>query len=166
MNTPRRTRPRRRGNITLETILAIPILAIVTFAIVQFGILVVVMQTVTQAAVEGARRAAMEGNPAAASTAAIEAANQVLALHDLEIVNGDPTSDTRIVVEYAGAAPVISGDPGLACSTPLPAVLNPSEVRVTVCVDLTTAPLLSLSLPFGLNLFGRRFEISSMATIE
>jgi Flp pilus assembly protein TadG len=158
----------RRGSGTLELILALPVLFIVTLAIFQFGILMVVQQTVTTAATDGARAAAKEITPAVANAAAIAAVNDTLAVHSLVVdpTSTDTTSDTKLVVEYGGTPDIITGDPDLSCSTPSSPALGPTEVRVTVCVDLTTSPLLNVLTSFGFDLSGRRFEISSMATIE
>lgn len=155
----------RRGNITLEAILVIPILAAIAFSVIQFGILMVVQQTVTTAAIDGARAAAKEATATAAANAAEAAVDKVLALHKLQIDDGNPASDTVLIVQYGNDPAIERGDPGLDC---FPPAVTPAanEVQVTICVDLTTSPLLSLPDRFGVNFTNRRFEISSMATIE
>lgn len=165
---PRTHRRLRRGVGVLQLIVALPVLLITTLAIFQFGFVMVVQQTVTAAATEGARAAAKEMTASAANMAAIAAVNSVLDIHGLVVdpTSTDPASDTKMVLEYAGGSPVITGDPGLGCSTPSsPSVLG-GEVRVTVCVDLTTSPLLNVLTTFGFDFTGKRLEISSMAALE
>ena len=158
----------RRGSGTLELILALPVLFFVTLAIFQFGFLMVIQQTVTTAAIDGARAAAKEITAGDASAAAISAVNDTLAVHGLAVdpTSTDISSDTKLAVEYGGTPTITTGDPGLSCSTPSSPAVGPTEVRISVCVDLTTAPLLNALTSFGFDLSGRRFEISSMATIE
>lgn len=162
---PRRAAHRRAAS-TLQVILALPVLVIATLAVFEFGVLVVIQQAVTTAATEGARAAAKENNVADANAAAVAAVNGVLLVHNLMIIDGDPASDTRMALEFGLAAPVDTGDPGLACTPPVSPVLAANEVRVTVCVDLTTAPLLNFLSSFGFDLTGKRFEISSHAGRE
>ena len=187
----RHGRPLRRGVVTLEVILAFPILIIATLAIFEFGMLMLVQQTIATAATEGARAAAREATPDAANVAALRAVNQVLSVHNLAI---DPSNsanlltdakhsgdydgvapnnttvalltDAKLIVEYGGMAPMMTGDPMLNCQPPTSPPMTAAEVRVTVCIDLTTTPLINLLSGLGLDLMGQRMEISSLASLE
>ena len=165
----RRRAIRRRGVSTLQLILVLPLLVIIGMATFEFGIIMVVQQTVTSAAIMGARAAAREGNATDANTAAVAEVNRVLALHGLAIVDGDVNSDTRMALEYLTNPPnpaIITGDPGLTITTPSAPVMTGTDVRLTVCVDLTTAPLVNFLSTFGLDFTGNRLQITSATTIE
>ncbi len=161
-------RLKRRAASTLEIILVLPVLLIASLAIFEFGVLMVLQQTVTTAATEGARAAAREPTAAAANQSALLAVNRVLRVHRL-FVDGsavpDPNSDTRMVLEYGVMAPIYSGDPGVDCFPPDP-VMTAADVRVSVCVSLTKSPLLNLLSAFGFDLAGKRLEIAAMARRE
>lgn len=165
MSTRRRV-IRRRGVSTLQLILVLPLLVIIGMATFEFGIIMVVQQTVTSAAVMGARAAAREANTTNANNAAVAEVNRVLALHGLAIVDGDVNSDTRMALEYLTNPAVITGDPGLTITTPSAPVMTGTDVRLTVCVDLTTAPLVNFLSTFGLDFTGNRLQITSATTIE
>ncbi|MDA1053222.1 MAG: pilus assembly protein [Planctomycetota bacterium] len=158
----------RSGVSTLEAIVALPIVIIVTFAIFQFGILMVVQQTVTRATIEAARAASQESTATAANIAAIAAANDVLAVHNLTIDSSstDTTSDTKLVLEYGTASAIQTGDPGLTCTPPSVPTMLTSEIRVTICLDLEKSPLKNSLASFGFSLAGKRLEISSHTSIE
>lgn len=157
----------RRGVSTLQLILVLPILVIVGMATFEFGIMMVVQQTVTTATILGARAASREATKAAANTAAEAEVDRVLALHGLAIIDGDVNSDTRMVLEYRNdPVSVITGDPGLACSTPTSPAMTAADVRLTICVDLTTAPLVNFLSTLGLDFSGKRLQITSATTME
>jgi len=158
----------RRGAGTLQLIIVLPALVIITVATIQFGILMIVQQTVTTAATEGVRAAAREATVLDANTAAIDRVNEILAVHQLMIdpTSTDPTSDTKMVLEYSTVVPVMTGDPGLVCSPPSSPAMMVTEARLTLCVDLTKTPLVNFLTSFGIDFTGRRFEISSMTTLE
>lgn len=156
----------RRGASTLQLILVLPLLVIVGMATFEFGIMMVVQQTVTTAATLGARAAAREATGAAANTAAEAEVDRVLAVHGLAIVDGDASSDTRMVLEYRTDPAIITGDPGLACSTPTSPAMTAADVRLTICVDLTTAPLVNFLSTLGLDFTGKRLQITSATTME
>jgi Flp pilus assembly protein TadG len=170
--TLRRSRP-RRGAVTLEMILALPLLLIASLAIFQFGVLQIIQQTTTTAAVEGARAAAREGDASDAREAAVEAVNDVLAVHGLAVSPGSGLAPSgggvRLAVEYPQGGSVLlaeAGDSDVACETPASPTLTGNEVRVTVCVDLTKQPLLNLLATFGFDVLGKRLQTSAMAAKE
>jgi Flp pilus assembly protein TadG len=49
---------RRRGGLVVEALMIIPLLVIATIATIEFGSVISLQQTVSQAAIEGARAAA------------------------------------------------------------------------------------------------------------
>ena len=170
--TPRRSRP-RRGAVTLEMIVALPVLLIASLAIFQFGVLQILQQTATTAAVEGARAAAREANVDNAREAAVDAVNDVFAVHGLAVSPGSGMAPTgggvRLAVEYRQGGSLLlaeAGDSAVACETPDSPMLTDNEVRVTVCVDLTKQPLLNLLSTFGFDVLGKRLQISALADKE
>ena len=160
--------PRRRAASTLQVIVALPVLLLITVAIFQFGFLMIVQQTMTTAATEAARAAAREPLATDANAAALVAANRVLQVHNLQIdpTSLDTTSDTKLILEFGPGTTITTGDPDLTCAAPSSPVLMAQDVRATVCLDLTTAPLLNALSAFGLDFAGDRMEISAQASME
>ena len=75
----RGTRPDRRGAAAVEFALILPILMVLVFGIINYGDMLSVRQSVSQAASEGARAAAVTpGADAAKETAALSAVNSAL----------------------------------------------------------------------------------------
>lgn len=157
----------RRGGVTLEFILTLPILVIVLLAVFQFGILMIVQQAVDHATTVAAREA---GKGEDINTL-VSVVNTVLAPHCIQVIDGDMNSDARVVLEVGTAMlPVVTelGDPGLDCDPPVGIDVEEDEVRVTVCVDLSTSPICNLLVSFGAgpDFAGKRFEISSLVKKE
>ncbi|MEQ8789775.1 MAG: pilus assembly protein [Pirellulaceae bacterium] len=142
---------------TLQLIIALPLLVIVLFAAFQYGVLVLVQGAVTHAATVGAR----EAGKGVDTPTIVAAVNEVLSVHGIAI-----GPDATVIVER----PIVPDDVvgGLPCNAPAAPLLGPDDVRVTVCVDLTTAPLLNCLTAFdlGLDFTGKRFEISSVSSLE
>jgi hypothetical protein len=142
---------------TIQVVVVLPILVLMTVAIVQFGIIVVVEQAVAHAATVGAR----EAGKGADADDLICVVETVLASHCIQIgpkaslVLEDPTAD--LPVEQRGAVP---------CCPPSGPSLDPDEVRVTVCVDLSKKPFLNALKCVGVDLAGRRFAASSVVKKE
>lgn len=136
---------RRRGSLTVELILVLPILILVTLATIQFGILMTVHQAVTHAASVAAREAAK-----GASIAQLECVvEEVLKPHYLKVGDcvsvlledgqGDPD------LEKIGTVPCPSSDESLPSNS----------VRVTVCVDTSCQPFINPLSSFGFSLSDR-----------
>lgn len=152
--TIRRPR-RRRGSMALQVVMVMPILLIVTLAIFQFGVLLLVHQAITHAATVAAREAAKGADPAQLECIVEE----VLKPHGIYV---GPTMG--IVLEDPDCNPPL-GD--LACSAPPPVVLQPDEVRVTICVDATTRPFFNPLKYLGLDLLtGNCITVSAIAQKE
>jgi hypothetical protein len=147
-------RSARRGVETLQLIIALPVLVIALVAGIQFGIVMIVLGTVTQAATVGARETGKHVDDATV----VEVVDAVLGVHGLAI-----GPNATVVVERFGEPTFVQG--GVACNPTGPAI-GPDDVRVTVCVDLTTAPLLNCLTMYGLDFTGRRLEVSSVSTVE
>lgn len=143
-------RLRRRGSVTIEAIVVIPLLAIVTFAAFQFAGTIAVEQAVSYAAVVGARESGKD-----ATDAEIQATVQN-ALAPFQIVLG---SNASVLIERFGSANSQIGTHVL--TAPAPALSN-DETRVTVGVSLSVAPLSNLLASFGLNFSNRKFQTSSL----
>ena len=157
----------RRGAVTLEVILALPALLIATIAVFEFGIIMLVHQAVTTAAVEGAREAAKDQSTTAATALEVE---QILDIHQLIF---DPTStntidDVHLLVERFGLPTEERGNNTLPCSAQ-GGPLQSSQIRVTVCVRMTNAngrPVPDWLSSFGFSLAGRTLEASALTTAE
>ncbi|GAB4151983.1 MAG: hypothetical protein Tsb009_27640 [Planctomycetaceae bacterium] len=118
--------PKRRGAISLQVILLIPLLLIATISVVQYGMQVVARQTVQAAATAGARTAA-RGNKSEDVTKAIA---HVLAADKIPV---HQNGQVVIVQEHFGKEPIITGNISIPCKPNGPN-LREGEVRVTVCV--------------------------------
>ena len=166
---------RRRGVEVFELILAIPVLFITTVALFEFGILMLVGQAVTAAAVEGARKGAEVG---ATTDDVAEVVQSFLAIHDLSFVTTGTNSGTITPVfltverEDGGGGVDVEerGDTDLdsRCSREGP---NPDvdEVVVSVCVLITNGdddPVPNFLNPFGFSLSGKVLNVSSRAQLE
>lgn len=153
----RRKRYRRRGVLTLEAILILPILILVTLAGIEFGVLVLGRQAVSHAATVAVREAAKGADMDELETV-IE---RVLRLHNITVgdcasfVLEDPTATTP--VEQRGA---------FGCCHPSTPSLDLDEVRVTVCVEMGKRPFLNALKSFGLDLSGRRMVATAFAKKE
>lgn len=164
----------RQGAVTLEFILVMPIIVVITWAVFQYGILLLVRQSVTHAATVAAREAG-KGEPIDVLGRVVD---NVLVVHCLDIADDDgdpiPNSGMQVVLETGdpngGAALVQSfGDGSLDCDPPDDPEVQPDEVRVTVCVDLTKPPICNFLFNFGLTELtfqGKRLEISSLVKKE
>ena len=158
--TPSRRRS-RRGVEILEAILAVPVLLIGTVAAIEFGIMMNVQQTVTIAATEGARHAAKGGDVNAVYTKVQE----YLTVYNLDFGG---TGDVRVVREDSGST-TSAGDTSIGYTAKGPGTLNSSEVRVTVCVDMSNAnnqPVPNWLGSFGFSTANDTFEVSAMAQTE
>lgn len=148
----------RRGVITLEFILCLPVLVILLVAAVQYSTAMVVRQAVSQAAVEGARQL---GKRASAADA-VASVQEILAPHGLIIA---PGSGVRVVTEDGVILPQNFGDLTVASTPPAPGP-NAAEARVTISLELTTSPLQNFLNAFGIDFTGKRFQISSQVRKE
>jgi hypothetical protein len=148
---------RRRGVSTFESILVLVVLIIASFAAFQFGLALIVKQAVSHAATVAAREAAKGAD----ADELICVVNRVLQEHRLQI-----GTDMSLLLEV-GPPPNPAEMRGMfPCTAPATPVLSFDEVRVTVCVDLTSGPFVNILKFYGIDFTGRKFEISSVATIE
>ena len=161
---PERTRPartgrfrRRHGLQTLELVLVLPILMLVTIGVFQFAVLMLVQQAVTHAATVGAR----EAGKGADVEELVDVVEAILAPHDIKI--GPHAS---VTLEDPTATSPVEQRGSLACPPPSTPSLDSDEVRVTVCLDLTSKPLLNALKSNGIDLMGKRFRISSVVKKE
>ena len=158
----------------MELILVTPIIVIITWAVFQYGILLLVQQSVTHAAAVAAREAG-KGEPIEVIGQVVD---NVLVVHCLDIAddNGNPIANSgmRVLLEtgdpMGGAAMIESfGDASVECEPPNGPAVQPDEVRVTVCLDLTKPPVCNFLLNFGLTdltFEGKRLVISSLVKKE
>jgi len=146
---------RRRGSVTIEAIVVIPLLTIVTFAAFQFVGTLAVEQAVSYAATVGARESGK-----AATDAEIEATVEA-ALAPFNIVTG---ANASVIVERFGMADSQIGT--FPLTHPVTPVLVAGETRVTVGLSLSVAPLSRLLANFGLDFSTRTFKASSLVRFE
>lgn len=151
-------RRQRRGSVTLEFILCLPVLVILLIAAMQYGTAMVVRQAISQAAVEGARQLGKRAS--AAST--VVSVQEILAVHGFTIA---PGSGVRVVTEDGVTAPQNFGDLTVGSTPPAPGP-GATEARVTISVRLTTPPLQNYLNAFGINFTSKRFQISSQVRKE
>ncbi|MDP7018945.1 MAG: pilus assembly protein [Pirellulaceae bacterium] len=147
-----RTR-RPRGSVTVELILSLPILVILVFTGIQFGILVIVTNTVSHAANIAARETAKGATDAQVQTEI----NTILGVHNIAL-----GTDAGALIEKSSGNSSLGS---LTCQSP-GTTLDSDEVRVTVCVDMSTAPLINVLNGMGLNLSSQKIEMSGVATNE
>jgi hypothetical protein len=151
-------RRQRRGAVTLEFILCLPVLVILLVAAVQYSTAMVVRQAVSQAAIEGARQLGKRAS-AASAVASVE---EILAVHGFTVA---PGSGVRVVTEDGVGLLQNFGDLTVGSTPPAPGP-TPVDARVTISVKLTQSPLQNFLNAFGINFTGRRFQISSQVRKE
>jgi hypothetical protein len=147
-------RKRRRGVSTIELIMVLVVLILATFVSLQFGIALIVKQAVAHASTVAAREAAKGAD----LTELEEVIERVLAGHQITI-----GSNASFVLEDPDPEPMQGT---LPCTPPTMPELDGDEVRVTVCVSLTSHPILNILSMYGIDYTGRKFSISSVATRE
>lgn len=161
---------RRSGVLVLEFILAFPVIVIASFALFEFGMIMLVLQTIETAAVEGAREAAKIVDPSTVTgmqerAEVVDHIDQFLSVHDIPA--------RRIVIEDPdfAASDTDDGDNSIPCSgngaTPVS-----GDVRVTICLYLSEndRPVPNMLVNFGINIdsvdTGATFEVSALAQKE
>ncbi len=152
--------PRRRGAVTLELILALPILVVLLIATFELTIVLLVKPAVTHAATVGAREA---GKGADVDELA-EVVQAVIGVNCITVSDA-PGSGTKIVLEDGTEETTQFGDPNMVCPTP-GNPLNSDEVRVTVCIEYEVTPICDALRDFGFSLAGRTFRASSLVKKE
>jgi hypothetical protein len=139
---------------TIELVLVLFVLILATLVSFQFAIALIVKQAVAHAATVAAREAAKGADEADLQ----EDIETILSGHgitigpDASFVLEDPTPGT------------LQGRP--PCMPPAGPLLDGDEVRVTICVSLTTNPILNILEPYGIDYTGKKFTISAVATRE
>jgi len=151
---------RRRGAVTLELILVLPVLVVMLVAMVEYTTLMILQSTVTHAATVGAR----EAGKIADIDEVVEAVSVVLGANCIEL-SDEERSGTKVTLEGGGLLPAQFGDPSLAPTLPENPI-EPDEVRVTVSVALAATPFCDALQAFGFTLFGKRLEVSSLVKKE
>jgi Flp pilus assembly protein TadG len=190
-------RARRRGVVVLEFIIAFPIVFIVTLASFEYAFLALVEQVATTAAVEAARQGAQlfppafpfddnspsdtdpDDNDDVADRIAL-VAEQFLAVHSLLVEPAAQGGKVLVVIDRregsADTERAFRGNASVAAVLPplTPALLDPNQVRVTVCFPLVDAsdpdglggPVPDWLAPVGFSLAGRTLQVSAMADLE
>lgn len=159
----RRHARRRRGTENVQLLLALPVLVIVLFAAFQFAVLVIVQGGVSHAATVGAREAGKFRNNTqyVTPTTVGQVVNTVLSVYGIAL-----GPNASVIVERSdlpGGSQQIGTFP---CGPIAGPPITSNQVRVTVCVDLTTSPLLNCLTMYGLDFSGRWFQISSVSKLE
>jgi len=153
MGQPNQKQKQRRGVVTLELILIMPIMIIFVVAAVEFGVLLAQIKQVEFASREGARLAAQQ-TPTDLSSAIGPVSNRV----ERVLQTGDIPEYCKVILQHnvATASSPTQSTGSCNCPTPtsppLPAGTNLAAVRVTVCVGMDKlAPDLLSSLGLSLN---------------
>lgn len=163
---PRPTGFTRRGAVTLEFIVALPVLVIVLLAVIEFGMLIAHTQQLTLASRAGAEVASQTDLSAvtAIPPAVLQAINSQL--------SSSGVTPCRIILEHnvPGTSPTTLSDPvapSCPCvppTAPLP-VIAARSVRVTVCAPMSELAPNCLAL-FGFNLTGHHTQSSTTFRYE
>ena len=159
-----RGRRRRKGSQTLEVVFVLPILLLASIATIQFGVAMVVAQAVSHAATVGAREAGKMADTVAPGVDMDElekVIEAVLAPHGITI-----GAHASFVLEDPTAAVPVDQRGTLPCGHPTTPTVHPSEVRVTVCVDLSKRPFLNCLKSVGVDFTGKRFSATSLVKKE
>ena len=150
-------RSSRRGSLTLEAVLVLPILLLATLAVFQFGVLMLIEQTITHAVTVAAREA---GKGADIDATALSV-NAVLGLHGLSVGPG-----ATLILEDSLSTPAVQVRGTFPCPVPSTPSVPPGMLKATLCVDLTQKPFFNLLATCGLDFTGRKFTVSAMAHRE
>jgi Flp pilus assembly protein TadG len=158
------TPPSRRGAVTLEAIVGLPILVIVLMAGFEYGMIALshqaAMSAVTEAAREGAKvpttvGAADGGRVLDAVELAVE---DVLGTHGLTV---DANSGVQLVIEDSSG--VGSRGQAITAVPTISGVTDSQEVRVTIRVQFDNARVPNLLGTFGVDLSAKQFEMYSVS---
>jgi hypothetical protein len=171
--------------VTLEFILVLPFLVVTLLAVAQYSVALLVRQAVTHAATVGAREAgkyedmeevARVVDAVLQASHCIDVATVVIAAPPApreDTVTAVADSGVRIILEVGdlSGTPVSTpfGDPLVTCIPPANPVVEPDEVRVTVCIDLGRRPMCSWLYSFSpdyVNFSNRCFSVSSLVKKE
>ncbi|MBD3672511.1 MAG: pilus assembly protein [Planctomycetaceae bacterium] len=180
LSLPFSPRPRRRGVVTLEFILCLPFLLIIIFAVFEFGILLLVSQAVTSAAIEGSRHAAEFGAEPNNAISVNDAMKEFLAVHQIELDQSGSASglgEAYLLIQYGEITipdrTEVSnmsfeyGDSDLAVTPDLPGT---NQVRVTVRTPVTdlagVRPVPDWLEMFGFSIDGAIFDVRSTCLLE
>ena len=179
MSTLSIDRRKKRGVVTLEFILVFPFLVLTLLAVVQFSVALLMRQAVTHAATVAAREAGKGENideVALAVDHVLEGAHCIDFANEVGgVVTPVLDSGVRILLEVGQPDLLLRpaqsefGDPSLTCTPPLNPPILPDEVRVTICIDLSTRPMCNWLFSFdstAVDFNGRCFQISSLVKKE
>lgn len=141
-NSKRMPLKRRRGAVTVEMALVLPIFLTVVFGIIEFGRGFMVSQLVTNAAREGARRAIVDGSTNSDVTSAI----QTFLASSASVATADVT--VTIAVTPATGNPANPTNSLASCS-------SKDLITVTVTVPFDKVALMTGKYLTGKNLTGK-----------
>ena len=154
----------RRGVVTLEAIVGVPILLIVLMAGFEYGLIMIMHQAVMSAVTEAAREGAKVPTTVGAADGArilngVEnAVETVLGTHGLTV---DVASGVQVVVEDSSGV----GSRGQTIVAPpaVTGITDLAEVRVTVRVKISNTRIPGLLETFGINLSAKNFAMTSVS---
>lgn len=162
---------RRRGIVTLETVLAVPMLVIVSFAAFLFATIMVGYAGLVHAATEAAREAAKVASTIAATDDVENAAESTLddvlsTTYGVSVGAGtvgfiieDSTGTAFTGANIGPAAPCGAPD----CEDATTTIIDPAVVRVRVRVNFTDMHIPNLLQTFCVDFTGYYFEVCAEA---
>lgn len=117
-------RRRERGAAAIEFAIVVPLLLLLIFGIIEYGFLFEFRQSISQAASEGARAAAIQLGPGTAQGKGEAAVTEALGSRDLtcgnnELINGhgDAVGTCTVSVDHAScSAPDAVDNPAMQCA--------------------------------------------------
>ncbi len=164
----------RRGGLTVELIITLPIFLILLVAVVQFGLYHVRMQHVALASRIGAEQAAQTPNLSSYATvppgvvSAVQAELQSAGITQFCIRLEHNVNGGGVLWEPPGGCPFCSGGGCTCCPTsslPSPPYSGTYYVRLSVCVPLTELMPNVLKV-FGFDLTGKTTAFTTVFRYE
>jgi Flp pilus assembly protein TadG len=157
----RSTRGRcRRGVEVLELILVLPVLIIVLVGTFEYASLTMLQAAITHAATVGAR----EAGKCPHIDIVLDVVDDVLSASCITLDDADD-SGTKVVLEVYGEPDQVFGDANLTCNPP-DNDLNENEVRVTICIALSSTGFCNALADWGFSMEGCVIRASSLVKKE
>lgn len=151
----------RRGAVTLEAILVIPVLILVVMACFEYGVAMLATEGFRAAVTEGAR----EGAKVPTTIAAVDGVRVINAVKATvePMLNTQGIAPANIQVIVQDSSGVASSGPAVGPVPGVTTVIDPAVVLVTVRVQFTNTKIPNLLATFFVDLSTRKFDVSSIS---